>query len=93
MNTRDAAKRLRRPKQTRERISDTLERVKNTGGYFDHQYVFTGTMTTICPRCQKPATVTGATLYLDLSCGCSWHPPRHDRKHDKAAWLSYEKTN
>jgi hypothetical protein len=76
----------------RTKLSDSLEGITlPPGGHFAVEYVFTGEMQVTCPLCDKPAVIKEATLGLELSCGCCWHPPRHDRRRDKAAWVSYGK--
>jgi hypothetical protein len=81
----------KRPPDPRTRLSDTLERVDLTDSPFDHRYVFTGKMMSHCPRCQMVVSITGVSMrWLELSCGCVWHPPDSENKRDAKAWTSLE---
>jgi hypothetical protein len=82
----------KRAKAVRTKISDSLERITlPASSYFTSEFVFSGDMDVICPRCKKLSTIVSATIGLTLACGCRWFEPDKNRPTDKQAWVSYAK--
>lgn len=80
----------KRPREIREQINETLTRVTTADSHFKARYEFTGRLEVFCPRCQRTVAIVAATIFMDLSCGCSWHSPDRHRKRNSDAWTSYE---
>lgn len=53
-------------------------------------YEYTSELVVVCPRCNQPALIEDVGLFLDLSCGCSWHRRRGSRRQ---ALISIDQDN
>ena len=74
-------------------LSAELERTAlPPGDHYASELVFRGAFTVVCPKCEKPATIVSVSIcWMELSCGCCWHPPNKDRKpSQRDAWKMFD---